>query len=156
MNLKSLYTSKYFILLGFMYFFKPGILNHLPSLAQVASVYNLLGTCLLFIILFSKFYKLNRDKLVTDVIVLLGVLLFSTIINEGEVFSTFKTVINLLACCIFTRDAMENNPKKFITVGYKYLRIILIINLVLMFIFPNGLYTTKYYHNNIYFINSKN
>lgn len=156
LSIQQIYNSKIFVILCFLVFFKPGIFNYLPSLSKIDFLYTVLGIIITIILFFLEIIDKKKQNILITIFLLLVSLLSSTIINNGEVFSVLKTIIYIYACCIFTKQAMEKNPENFISIGHKVLFCIAFINLILLIIFPNGLYITEYYHNSYHFINTKN
>jgi len=162
-SLDKIIKSNIFMLLFLFLQFIPQVIYYVPSLSKI----NLLITYLqifiylsaLFIIAFSNGNKEDKNEtksIVFFIIIFFIALMFSSIINKESIAHTFYTLFQLSVLCIYTSKILKTKDKKFIKIAFFLLFCIVLLNFIFMIMFPNGIYSTQYYYNKIYFIGSKN
>jgi Lipid A core - O-antigen ligase and related enzymes len=81
---------------------------------------------------------------------------FSTIYNGREYKNVIISMIYIFIFCLFSELGVRHNAKLYLESMFKALSILVIVNFILLLIYPNGLYQTEYYHNEFHFLATKN
>lgn len=153
---RMLYKSKFSIIFVTLLFFKPGILNYVSSLGLIDFAYSVLLLVCCTMIIFFRVLKKDPYSMVFYFAIFALTILIPTYINGQSIGQVAYTFFTLLCLCIYIEQGMKYNPKKFLKYMYMTLFLLLLINLVLMIAYPNGLYMTEYYHNKFFFLSAKN
>ncbi|MFQ7823136.1 O-antigen ligase family protein [Clostridium sp.] len=124
----------YFILIPFL---KPGYFESINILDNLFNAWRFLSSA----IVISMYIKGNKvSKFVLTLLFFQLTLLISTLINKGDIVRwAMYSGINLSIAMIIEL-AFKNNIKIFLKVLYRLLSVIIVINYILLIIYPNGIY----------------
>ena len=102
----------------------------------------LLGICICFdVIMLIK--KKRMSKILVCISAFLLILFGSTVINKGAISECVKLVLEVLAFSIFMDIGIRYDTKKFLFAVSLYLRLVVEINFITLFMFPKGMYRSN-------------
>lgn len=135
--------------------FKPNCISALyPGINTFLNYYLILSSIIIFTLYFVN-CKISRNLLL--IILFLGVLLLTTFINNGDIYSAFLSTIKILSIG-FLIDFSISKKSRFVLMAFEFVFSLLVyINFISLFIYPNGMYVSSvsgYYHN--WFLGFKN
>lgn len=108
-------------------------------------------------ILFIKWLAFNKKSFVTLIVIIYHVyLLFLTVINKGAIMTAIRETLLYVGICLLTELIIAWNPGFLIDRFLKLLRILVILNLVSILLFPKGLYKTDLFGSNYYLLGYDN
>lgn len=121
-------------------FFKPMYLTTFPFINKI---YNLLQVVnFILIIIFTL-----KDKKVSKVNMLIilfnMILMLSTILNNGNLEEVITSSMRLISLCLLIELAIRRNPKEFLRVFEFLLSVLIIINMLSIFLYPDGMYISS-------------
>ena len=113
------------------------------------TLYNLYMIFSFFVIVCMTINKKAYSKILNYIGVLMIVLLFSTIMNKGNLLFCFETIISIFGLCLITDYGIRNDKKYFFEALKNFLSILVLINFLSILIFSNGMYmrSTGYIEN---------
>lgn len=136
-------------------YFKPASLGYIaPSIERVLDIYRIFS--FVFIVGVYLYYG-KYSKLIICIIIYQFVLLFSTILHNGNYWRLAVNCGTVVSFSMLTEILVQQNSKLFFkAVTYVY-SIFIPLDLLLYFIFPNGFGKSNYYVGNIcYFLGLRN
>lgn len=153
--MKNLKFSREGLFLFFMIFFAVKI----GCISYVSSALNLLwyiGAILVCIYALVNILHNNMfNKLDFTIFLFYIFLLFTTILNKGDLSSYVKELISFMTTYYVIKYGLEKSPKKFINIFSNYLLFLLIINTLSSIIFyPNAMFRDN--NNPIFFMGGDN
>ena len=119
-------------------FFKPGSLDYLvPALDTVFEIWQIAAAMVILTL-----YLLNGkfSKYILSVIAFEGVLILSTIIDSGDMFTLIINVGRVISICMLVELGINVAPKELVRAFVWILGIECIINAITVFLFPGGMY----------------
>lgn len=129
------------------------------SFSSAAFIYKIL---LLFSFSFITLFIL-KDKLISlfELLMILFcfILLFSTILNRGELTTAIMNAIQLLILCFVVNYGFNKNTSIFLNSFEFFLYLLVVINFLTVLLFPNGLYEShsiSFFTTNNWFLGFKN
>lgn len=136
--------SKFFIYLCLFCFFTPEAIRFNQYLPNALDYINALKAVLYIVLLIRTFVKKNQIvKPLFLIICIEGLILISTIINgnkASEYFTWLNTTINITGIFIlFSIAISEKFFSAFFEYLYKYIKTVVILNLIIALILPNGI-----------------
>lgn len=133
MKVKTKFLINIFIL---MILVKPMIVEYLPS---VNKIYYVLKVVVAAYILCRYILNGRISKFTITIIIYNLFLIFSTILNSGDVVKLLGVVINTVSLVIFTEIMIYTDVDEMFKSYIKLLDIYLIINTITILLFPNGM-----------------
>ena len=125
------------------YLFPPGLTEMSSGWSSIHRMW-LLAALSATVMLYIANRKLSKIILVIGIYFLVSVL--STIWNGGDYYELFVTFGKPIGFCMLIEVGLEYNARKTVKILYCILGIEVIANLITIWIFPNGMYTTNYYY----------
>lgn len=125
----------YFILIPFL---KPGYFETINILDNLFNVWRFLSSA----IVISMYIKNNKvSKFVLTLLFFQFTLLLSTLINSGDIVRwAMYTGMHLSIAMIIELSFKNNSNTLFLKVLYRLLSVIIVINFILLIMYPNGIY----------------
>ncbi len=119
-------------------FFKPGSFDYIvPALDTMFEIWKIAAA-----IVILTLYLLNGrfSKYILSVIAFEGVLILSTIINSGDMYTLIINVGKVISICMLVELGIHVAPKELVRAFVWILGIECIINAITVFLFPGGMY----------------
>ena len=156
MKLKINY--KYFMLIfAVILFFKPLAINSLEKYSTLDKIWDICRVCTCVIILYKTVFRRKKiAKVPMYIIVLEGFFCFSTIIKGGDVQGFIVQSVSIIAFCLLISNEIKENLLMVCKAMFYSLSTLILIHLIFLIIYPNGLGYDTVYYNEIYFLASKN
>lgn len=126
-------------------FFKPASLEFINKNIEVFwDISRVLSAVFIFLI-----YTLSShfSKFILSVSSFRIILLISTLVNKGDYWSFFVTCIEEISFCMVIELCATTNFIKFSKSFVISLGLLCTINLITIFLFPSGMYVSRYTHN---------
>lgn len=141
----NIYKAKLYLIyfLMFLYFFIPPISENILSI-KLISIIKMLSYFFVAIYIVFNFKKISYTMFL---IIFFNIsLIFSTLINKGELLEAIKHALIVIAICLIINDIIDNNVKlmSFIHVIRDLSLIVFIINIILFIIYPTGIPSITY------------
>ena len=150
----KVFNNEKFVALCYLVLIKPGCVTGMPILKPIDTLFNILRIFLLVFILISILKKRTFVKNR-----LLGTMFLLIIATMWEVLSTFlnnATIGELgalftnMGIIIFTYAALSTNENVYTRATAKVLGGYIIVNLITVLLFPNGMYQSSLYSQNFF------
>lgn len=129
------------------------------SIPYLSPVADFLSDCWLFlatfIILVLYIIRGKASPIVIVIAVYESVILFSTIMNSGVVLITIKNLVLTIGLCMLIDLQLNTRPGRFLKLFFFVLSGMVIINLITVILYPDGLYKSEFYVRN-WFLGYKN
>lgn len=108
-----------------------------------------------FIILILYIIRGKTSPVIVVITVYELVVLFSTVINSGAVLINIKNLVLTIGLCMLIDLQLNTRPGRFLKILFFVLSGMVIINLLTVILYPNGLYKSEFYIRN-WFLGYKN
>lgn len=155
--LEKIFSKPWILILFFLPFFKPVSFEYIgvpfvwiDTLLTVLKAGIALFACLVYL------YEKKFSSLAVCTGILSAIVLFSTLINAGNIKEALVQVVNILGIYILTELAARHSFQNLLRSLYYLLSILLVLHLASQFIFPNGMALNEYYNYKVYFMNIDN
>lgn len=141
----------------FVILLPPAALNHMEIIDVLLKFMHVMVITLLLVMNCGKIFckkkerSLKWSKIVICLILYYLYLLINTLIHHGSDGTVFFQAVQFIAFAMYLEMIMEKNPMAICKSLLNILTVYLILNLVTILIFPEGLYVTSYYSNNYLF-----
>lgn len=126
----------YFFLL--LPFFEPKYIN--VEFRSISTIFNILQIISFLIITLMYFKTKNKSKMPIYIFIFQLIILLSTFLNNGDMRSCISATINIMGLIMITDHGINNNTKSFLSSILFIFEILILINLITIFAFPNGMY----------------
>lgn len=135
-------TIIYFLLL--VPFFKPTCISFLYP--KINIIYKLLQiiSCLAILLLFLK--KMRISKFIIYISLFQLIILVATFLNDGDIKTVIFDTIQVIATAIIIEIGLQNKKNSLIKSLLFIYEILLTINLITIFLYPNGMYVHPISH----------
>lgn len=154
-NLLSSRTVLFFLLLPY---FKPVSIEYIaPGIDRVFDLIKIFSSVVTLALYINK-YILHRkiSKFIFMLCLFEFSLFFSTILNNADYRKALLSCVSIICFCMLTELAVKNNGKLYFETVFRIYFWELLVNMLLLFIYPNGLAYESYYFNKVFFITYKN
>ena len=125
-------------------FFKTSAIDQSIFLGAVFDAGRVISSTILLV---KYLTKKRISKFVVLVTIYEVVIVLSTILAGGEIFTAVITLISVLAMCLFVEYALKVNPANCIKVLLHISCLFLFLNAILQAMYPEGLYTVELTRN---------
>ena len=143
---QKLLKSCFFLSAIAVILFQPSYFTQLPVLDKVYDVLQILaGLCIGICYLAEIVRKRRINPIVALVAVYYGILILSTLLNQGDMKGTLLRSANFVIICMMLDLIAVYNPKGLISSLLIVLEAMVYLNLVTILIFPEGLYASDYF-----------
>lgn len=138
---------------SYVFFFillEPAGFQYYRLLDRIYTLLLLFAFCIILVTLIKNglVIELRHRKILCLLVLYYCYLLLITFINKGQITSVIGQAIRFVSFAAYLDIAMKNNPKAIYCAGLNILTLFLVLNCLIIFIFPNGLYSTIYFDNN--------
>lgn len=138
MSLSELLNKKIFYYFILIPFFKPGYFETIGILDIIFNLWRVVSSGIIVLV----YMKNNKaSKFMIYLFLFQIILLYSTIINSGDIVRMVMYIAMNLGICAVIELGLMYNKEMFIESFYKLINLIVWINFILFIIFPNGIYT---------------
>ncbi len=149
-----MFHKKSFIAAATLLLFKPGFVSVMPEFSYLDSFINIARLFLIAFVVLSLFVeRVLRldDTLKVLLLVLLGEAwkIISTFLN-GNGMDGWGTMLNTIGQALFVYTAIRTDSKAFFQGTSAVLGCYVLLNLLSILVFPNGMYTTSVYTQNYF------
>lgn len=150
-----IYNSKLLLALFFLvlvepaYFITIGSIHHIYIVGKILI---LIFVSAMTILTIEKEKKISKELI--WIVCFYGAILFSTVINSGEVQDYIISICSSLAICLIFNLWLKKNPDTLLD-SFKILDIYIYINLVTIIMYPHGMYNSGLF-NESWFLGFKN
>lgn len=148
------FRNPWFVMLGYLFLIKPGIISGIPALRVLDATYDIFRIVIVALTVMAIAVKLINVKspafkvllliLIGEVWKIIASLLFA----EGYV--DFGALTNTLGMVLFTYTCLEYSPYSFLQGSSRILGLYVLINAATVLLFPNGMYTSSNYSENYF------
>lgn len=153
-SLMKILNNPVFTVLLLIPYFKPSSFDYISLSLDIS--FNIFKIFSSIIILLIYIYNQKISKIILTIILFNLPIFLSTAISGNLSLSFFSSFATILSYSMITEIYMDYNIKIYIkTIFYIYF-ILSIINLILLFIFPNGIALHNYYYYRFNFIGIDN
>ena len=129
-------------------FFEPSTISQiLPTLDRFINLWKALS---IMIIIMMFLWRKQISFMLMAVLAYFLVMIFCTLFNSGNYMNVFRNCIPYVAFSMLTEMGIRKNCKVYFTVVFKIYFILILINLILLFFYPNGIWVDEYYSVNTY------
>lgn len=143
---QKLLKSCFFLSAIAVILFQPSYFTQLPVLDKVYDVLQILaGLCIGICYLAEIVRKRRINPIVALVAVYYGILILSTLLNQGDMKGILLRSANFVIICMMLDLIAVYNPKGLISSLLIVLEAMVYLNLVTILIFPEGLYASDYF-----------
>lgn len=149
---KLIYNNTLFCALIFIPFVEPLYFTQLVLLDTIFLYWKFAAFAL---IISAWILRGKTDKAYIGLLLFLLLDCVVTVINKGNVSQMISNAITLFAMAVLFGSAAENGSYKFVKVASTVFEILILINLITILLFPNGLYKLTAV-NHHYFLGSRN
>lgn len=125
-------------------FFKPPYFEYVYFIDRIYHVWFIVSSCFIYYLCLKK-RCISKLSILT--LILSGILLLSSIVNNVFSISTIKITVEMFTITLLATYGIKYNLKDFLEAIIILLGIFIIINFITFFIFPNGLYEDPSTHN---------
>lgn len=137
-------------------FFKPLSVNAVPVLATLNSFWDMARIAVCLFILVRLIKDMTISYTCAYIICFELFCLCVTIFSGGDYKSMLVQSASVIGFSLLTYDGITKNQVQFFECLFKVLSLLVVIQLITMLVFPNGLGYDTVYYNEIYFLASKN
>ena len=134
---KLIYNNTLFCALIFIPFVEPLYFTQLVLLDTIFLYWKFAAFAL---IISAWILRGKTDKAYIGLLLFLLLDCVVTVINKGNVSQMISNAITLFAMAVLFGSAAENGSYKFVKVASTVFEILILINLITILLFPNGLY----------------
>lgn len=140
MNIRVFLNNEIVILLLIFWYIEPA---YFQQISAVNNIYNFGRVCFLcFGLLLYFLFKKNKNYSYDLIVILFLWIIFTTFLHNGNLSELSYELLCAGGLCTYIALYTEFNSIKILVVIYKLLYIFIVINLICMFIFPHGMYTS--------------
>lgn len=131
-----------------MPFFKPASLEFIsPGIEVLFNGWRVLSFAL---ILFLYLMSGRMSKLIVTISAYEVMLLVSTILNDGAYWGLAVNCGTVIGFCMLTEICIRQNCKKYFSAIFRIYFVLVLINFVVLLLFPEGIAVDSYYSKNTY------
>ncbi len=116
------------------------------AIDNIYKVYKIISFLIIFVLFIKKVikegFKIKNNSIVYLIVLLETLLLITTIINKGSISSYIGPAISVVSLSLLTYIFFGKLKDDFIKINYMYLGILMILNLLSIILFPNGINRT--------------
>lgn len=143
--------------LFFLIFLQPAWFQHMNL---VSRLFDMAHIVMFLVMVYFQFFagrKKTRAKVFKEskicilLIAYYAYLILITILRRGRVSAMVYQGLQFTAFCMYLDLVMKNNPKTMFRAPLNILTTYLVLNLISLYMFPDGLYETTYFKNNFFF-----
>lgn len=135
-------------------FFKPRSVFLYGKYINLA--YTILPIISTIIIFMLSLRKKKISKSIIYMAIYMLILIISTLINDGDISSAITTVVNSLGLVLIVNYGLRYDTKIFLRSISFYLYLLVMINLLSIFAYPNGMYVDSNFYSENWFLGYKN
>lgn len=155
MRKPSIWNNPIYLFFLLMPYFKPASLEFIaPTVESLFDIWKIGSTIIIFGL--YLFYYHRMSKLVLMITAYEFALFFSTLINGGNYWRLAVSCGTVIGFCMLTELCMKRNCKRYFFVVYHIYFLLILINFVVLLLFPDGIATDDYYHNTYNFLGIDN
>lgn len=152
-KIKSL-NSVAFLMLLLLPFFKPASFELIaPGIDAFLDGWRLVSFA---VILFMYVVSGKVSKIIVAISAYEAMLLVSTFVNHGDYWHLVVSCGTVIGFCMLTEICIIQNSKKYFTTIFTIYFALIMINLIVLVIFPEGIATDNYYRNTYNFLGNDN
>ncbi len=148
-----MFNNRWFIILLLMSYFKPAVITKVPSLNEVIDIMRIIFS---IAILFAYIGKRKYSKFILMLLAFQGTIVISTIFNNGNIKSAIIIMITIVTLCMFIELCLYNSVKEFFIAVWYLFATLIVIELVLMFLYPNGLIDVGVFQQRYHLLGHRN
>ncbi len=137
--------SPIFLILLILPFLKPASLEFIHK--DIEFFWNISRVLSAIFIFLIYILSSHFSKFILSISTFRIILLISTLVNSGDYWSFFVTCIEEISFCMLIELCATTNFIKFSKSFLISLGLLCTINLITVFLFPNGMYISRYTHN---------
>ncbi|MBP1545703.1 MAG: O-antigen ligase family protein [Oscillospiraceae bacterium] len=152
----KIFEKQWALTLLLLPFFKLPFFEHIPSLSFVDSIFDICKIVSAAVIVVSYLNGRKISRIIICIILFELSLFFSTFINNGNYWSQAVNCGTVVSFCMITELAVKKNSRVYFKTVLSIFIPLSIINLLTVFIVPQGLSADSYYGNVYYIIGSRN
>ncbi|MGN1107346.1 MAG: hypothetical protein ACI4RH_11885, partial [Huintestinicola sp.] len=134
----KIFEKQWVLTLLLLTFFKPGSLGFIPGLSFLDTVMDILRVISFAIIFFCYLSSNSLSKPVLGVMAYEFILLFSTVINNGNYWKLAVSCGTVIGFCMLIEMGIRKNAAVLISAFFNSGFFLCSLNLILLLIFPNG------------------
>lgn len=134
----KIFEKQWVLSLILLTFFKPGSLAFIPGLSFLDTVMDILRVISFAIIFFCYLSSNSLSKPVLGVMAYEFILLFSTVINNGNYWKLAVSCGTVIGFCMLIEMGIRKNAAVLISAFFNSGFFLCSLNLILLLIFPNG------------------
>lgn len=136
-------------------YFKPASLQYIaPTIESLFDIWMLGDTAIIFGL--YLFYYHRMSKLILAISLYEFALCLSTFINGGNYRYLIVSCVTVMGFCMLTELCLKRNCERYFSVVYHIYFLLILINFVVLLIFPGGIAGDDYYHNAYNFLGKDN
>lgn len=135
--IKKKYALYFFLIFPFI---KPGLFEYIPL---IDNLYNVMRIFSFAYIMTAYYKKMFRNKLFIVIFLFEMISLLGTIIEGGNILRWLMTAAINISAIAITFIWAEDDLYSYIRIVGKYINILLLINLIGIMIYPNGIISTS-------------
>lgn len=121
-------------------FFKPDYFNYYGNYGQIYKYAIIFST---LIALFMYLKKKKISKIIILISIFLSIFMISDAINSNDLSNSLDLVIETLGLCVLTDFGIKNDKKNFLKSFEIVLSILVYLNFISLFLYPNGMYVNN-------------
>lgn len=149
----KLFKKTWFVVLGFLFLIKPGVVTGIPALGFLDSFYNYVRIGLIVLALFALLgIKIKIDAKLTVMLLIVASefwKFFATFLVGGK-FVEWGAMMNTFGIVLFTYTCLAYSEKSFYNGASIALGTYVVINFATVVLFPGGVYRTAVYDMNFF------
>lgn len=155
MRRKSILNNQIFLFFLLMPYFKPASLQYIaPMIESLFELWKVGSTLIIFSLYVFYYHRLS--KMILAITVYEFALFFSTIIAYGNYWKLVVSCGTIIGFCMLTELCLNRNCKRYFSVVYHIYFLLILINFVMLLIYPHGIAADSYYHNKYNFLGIDN
>ena len=136
-------------------FFKPISLEYFaPAIDTLFDIWKIGSAIIIFGLYLFYYHRLSN--LILAITAYEFALFFSTLINDGDYWKFAVNCVTVIGFCMLTELCMKRNCERYFSVVYTIYFLIILVNFVLLLIFPKGVAVDDYYHHRYNFLGYDN
>jgi hypothetical protein len=140
----TLIKNKWFLMALLLPYFEPGYFASLQGVHTVFQDARIIATVLIFC---SYLIWAKLSPYILAVAFYYLSLLYSTIVHNGDLWQAFLSASYVVSVCMLVDMISQTDVKVIFQSLYYLLSLLIYINLVLLFVYPNGMYFTQIFNN---------
>lgn len=145
--------NKWTIILALIPFFEP---SYLATIESIHAIFKYARIAVGIIILIYYLLYTKKSIFILTILLYNLALFVSTIVKQGDVSEWFSSASYVITICMIVEMMVSKNIILILQALYYLLGILTYINLVLLFVYPDGMYFTPIFNQTAHFLAGKN